>query len=295
VCPPFYQNIQPPSFVKLVLIFSDIVLIRSLFAGICFLAFSAANPLPVSKRQQQLVNGHDPRIVFRGTNWDEAQSTCSQEEFDLLVESTRITDEMVNAFHRTQNYWQGEAWNRYFVRNSDLKGLGNWQYGSWNRNTFAAIKNTIHQASMFPKQGRRNKKGERSCEKQVAYTCRTPKDIPPEKDTCQTAPTKYRGWTGPTARTYDASISPNGWVIQFCPRFFKDGRLRYLNDITKTSKSEKSIGSLRSFEYIIAHEWMHAKIFGYNIMIVDMIGSIPGQPNHQLIYGDSRSHEYAWK
>ena len=53
----------------------------------------------------------------------------------------------------------------------------------------------------------------------------------------------------------------------FCPRFFKDGRARYINRITSGgSRPANEIGSLISYEYIVIHEWMHNKLFGYRFM-----------------------------
>lgn len=58
-----------------------------------------------------------------------------------------------------------------------------------------------------------------------------------------------------------------GWAVVFCPRFFQDGRSKYINEITGGTKKQPSdIASLISYEYIVIHEWMHNKLFGFKFM-----------------------------
>ncbi|KAL9623568.1 MAG: hypothetical protein Q9160_002249 [Pyrenula sp. 1 TL-2023] len=189
----------------------------------------------------------------------------------------------------------------------------------------------IRQVAQFPRKGKKDRRGNWSRTKQTSYRCQ---EIP-NYNKCAKAPNQFGKWTGPYVSIpqdtfFQVLLIPGRtglhilqspvpilkvrWAVVFCPRFFKDGRSRYINEITGGNKKQASeIGFLISFEYIVIHEWMHNKLFGYKFMsksnhrlnrpvllmliirlVEDVKGNIPGQPDGQTIYGDSLCHEYAW-
>ncbi|KAF2674749.1 hypothetical protein BT63DRAFT_408906 [Microthyrium microscopicum] len=265
-----------------------------LYIAISFLSsFVIATPIlhrikSLLKRQSQQL---DPVRVFPGIFWDEAYQTCTTEELDIVVEATRMADEMINAFQNTQGFWATPAWNRYFVRDSSAAGKTNWYSNVRNQDLFIDVINDIKQASMFPKKGRKPAPdGSRSRLKQVGYSCKRPTGVLGTK--CAAGPNSFGKWSGPSAVTwYPSATDGHGWAIEFCPRFFQaEGELRYINDITSNPKSEKSLPGMRSYEYAIAHEWMHTGIFGFRLAIKDL----KEPENDNDVYGDQACHDFAW-
>jgi hypothetical protein len=238
----------------------------------------------LSKRDQL-----DPKKVFQGIFWDDAESDCTADEYAILIEATRMADEMINFLSNTPNWWDTVAWNRYFVRNSNAESPGRWQDGtSGNRQRFVEIRNNVAQVSIYPKKGK-PMNGQLVRRRQVAYSCGMPVGVLSSR--CTAAPDEDGKWHGPTAETYNPRLTSNtGWAIEFCPRFFKSGELRYLNDITMSFKSESSLPILRSYEWAISHEWMHCRLFGYRNDIADLIG----YDHKTVIYGDEACHGFAW-
>jgi hypothetical protein len=53
-----------------------------------------------------------------------------------------------------------------------------------------------------------------------------------------------------------------GDEVTFCPRFFQEGSLQYINERTKQLHRPQDIGALQTYEQTIIHEWMHCKKAG---------------------------------
>ncbi|KAH8705211.1 hypothetical protein BGW36DRAFT_9576 [Talaromyces proteolyticus] len=232
----------------------------------------------------------DPiRSAYRGIHWDDAYSQCTTDEFNILVESSRMALDVTS--YKLGQYWDSPAWHRYFVRDWKTNPTYGWHGNERSQDTFLNIRNNIEQVSKFPREGRKDKRGNWSRSKQTSYRCQ---EIP-NYNKCAKSPNKAGRWTGPSAYTAQPAANPDGWAVVFCPRFFQDGRAKYINRITDgTTKKPSDIGTLISYEYIVIHEWMHNKLFGYKFMIEDVKGNIPGQPDGRTIYGDTLCHEYAW-
>lgn len=235
----------------------------------------------------------DYKAAFPGIYWDQAETTCEDWELAILIEATRMANEMVNKFANSNWWWDSPAWNRYFLRDSKAYPPRGWHGDEQSQNTIAQISNNIRQVAAFPTTGKRNKAGQQGRRQKLAYTCRAPSP-PARRSDCQwDDPAPGKKWTGPSAQTYRPDANNNeGYVVVFCPRFFKDGDLRYINEITKLPKSETSLPTLRSYEWVIAHEWMHATLFGYAAPILDLQANL-GQ-GVVPIHGDENCHKYAW-
>ncbi|KAK4501644.1 hypothetical protein PRZ48_007453 [Zasmidium cellare] len=249
----------------------------------------------------------DYKTAFPGIHWDIAETTCEPDEFDIIVEATRMANEMINYFEKTDRYDKTPAWHRYFVKDESLYFIhpNGWHGNEFTQSVYLNIRNNIRQAAAFPTTGKRNKAGHQGRRQKVAYSCTAP--LPPATpNSCQwDEPGPGQRWTGPSATTSrPAQNNDEGWLIVFCPRFFKDrslNGLRYLNDITKEPKSESSLPTLRSYEYVIAHEWMHTSLFGFKDFIDDLkadlpaVGNVPATGGVVSVYGDRYCHQFAWE
>ncbi|KAM5441432.1 hypothetical protein MferCBS31731_003503 [Microsporum ferrugineum] len=288
-----------------------------IFVYLCLCALSSATPLlqkPRANRDLQPL-----KEAYRGIYWDQAAIDCSDEEFDILAEATRVALEEAS-FHTDGNVWESPAWNRYF---GGLGGIGGWeeqptlltdsilivfrgertyirrhlQYCSSNRNCQQYITSTntvaanIKQVSAFPRKGKPMKlKKDYVREKQVTYRC---KENPEMRKRCAQAPSSGGLWTGPTAYTQQPTLTGAGWETTFCPRFFLEDKVEYINRITERRRPHTEIFRLLSYEYVILHEWMHSDIFGFPAHIEDVVENIPFR-DERRIYGDSLCYKFAW-
>lgn len=54
------------------------------------------------------------------------------------------------------------------------------------------------------------------------------------------------------------------WTIVFCPSFFTNQKLKYLEERSAKPEVASNIYNLDAYERVIAHEIMHAGIVGYS-------------------------------
>ncbi|KAM5467161.1 hypothetical protein MferCBS49748_004092 [Microsporum ferrugineum] len=256
-----------------------------IFVYLCLCALSSATPLlqkPRANRDLQPL-----KEAYRGIYWDQAAIDCSDEEFDILAEATRVALEEAS-FHTDGNVWESPAWNRYF---GGLGGIGGWESSEVKGRTFVDIYTNIKQVSAFPRKGKPMKlKKDYVREKQVTYRC---KENPEMRKRCAQAPSSGGLWTGPTAYTQQPTLTGAGWETTFCPRFFLEDKVEYINRITERRRPHTEIFRLLSYEYVILHEWMHSDIFGFPAHIEDVVENIPFR-DERRIYGDSLCYKFAW-
>ncbi|KAF3480698.1 uncharacterized protein GIQ15_06045 [Arthroderma uncinatum] len=259
-------------------------MILSRFLVYTFLsALAAATPFTKEPRSRDI---QPIREAYPGIFWDDALLQCGDEGFDILVEATRMALEVVT-FRIDGPIWELPAWNRYFI---GLGGKGGWESSELKGRTFVDIRHNIKQVGMFPRNGKPSRGGPFKRTKQVTYRCKEPELT----NRCAQDPSSGGYWRGPTAYTQNPSLTGDGWEIVFCPRFFREDRIRYINRITDGPRlPHTEISRLISYEYAIIHEWMHVDIFGYLFHIEDVVAAVPFHAA-QRIYGDSLCHKFAW-
>lgn len=257
---------------------------------ICCLGFVTAAPLEgPSSRHINIARRDETVSTFRGIYWEEARETCTDAEFDILAEATRMADEMVNNLYGKGDMGATPSWNRYFGGGKIRFG---WYHNDERKGVMTNIQNNILQAARFVKLGKQ-KDGVWKRTNQLTYRC---KPLPGIKDRCVQAPSGSQ-WQGPSAVTFfSAARVDQGNTVVFCPRFFKDGKLAYLNDRTKSHIAPHTISLFDTYERIIAHEWMHGLPCGFKWSIVDVEATITGLEQHGplSVYGDEICHKWAW-
>ncbi|KAI0008094.1 hypothetical protein F4779DRAFT_618968 [Xylariaceae sp. FL0662B] len=197
------------------------------------------------------------REAYRGIHWDDALLQCSTDEFDIILEATRMALDVTSYFMTRE--WESVAWHRYFVKPWKANSLWDWHSSQRNHDLFLNIHDNMYQVSQFPRKGKKDRKGNWSRYKQTSYRCHDVEGY----HKCALAPDEHGIWHGESAYTADGSASLDGWAVVFCPRFFKDGQLKYINRIT-------------------------------DVIDVDE-RDIPDFPNGRMVYGERLSHNFAWK
>ena len=223
--------------------------------------------------------------VFQGIYWQDMYKTCNDEQQKILIEATRMADEMVNAFAKKtpDDITGSSAFNRYFYATP-----------SWGRDPYfqdlMEIYENINSTARFPKIGKGNSRGKSTRAQKVSYYCSSPDNHLP--DFCIKPPPNLKPgekWAPPTAYTSVPSYDRNGWSITLCESFFN---LCYLNDVTKIRYKYQDIAGMNNFEWALAHEWMHAQIFGYPTYIDDQLYT-NGTDQKRKAYGDRDCFWYA--
>ncbi|OGM51358.1 hypothetical protein ABOM_000125 [Aspergillus bombycis] len=225
-----------------------------------------ASPTVQSQR-----NITDIENAYQGIYWKTALVECSDRQFDILVESTRM---MLELTKRTTKPMDTPGWQRFFV--ADPAGVDGWA-SEKHRPDYLQVHNVMTQVNMFPRLGKVGK-DKKKRENQVTYRCPSgPKSrchINPEQITFNNK-TKY------------------GWEISLCDDFF---RLKYLNDITNgEKKSAQSLPDLVSYEHSLAHEWAHVDLLGSSFHVMDITATNPNKPlKEKNVYGAEWSTVLAW-
>lgn len=113
----------------------------------CLLNFAISIPLNHAGDEFRpppltITDGLDPlRAQFRGIYWDVVKTTCETDDFNILVEASRMAVEITN--YRTGVNWSSvhsAAWNRYFVDDSG-SSQGGWQGVSCARIDYILVTN----------------------------------------------------------------------------------------------------------------------------------------------------------
>jgi hypothetical protein len=95
----------------------------SWLALVCILALALASPIEAEAMSQVQPRGPKDTInelnkEFLGIHWDSAKDTCTDEQLDIVIKSTRKAIEMMAFAVDAGEITETAAWNRYFVKDS---------------------------------------------------------------------------------------------------------------------------------------------------------------------------------
>ncbi|KAH7407044.1 hypothetical protein DE146DRAFT_649141 [Phaeosphaeria sp. MPI-PUGE-AT-0046c] len=218
---------------------------------------------------------------FKGIWWnhllEDKDDGCTPEQIDKIVYATRYALKLTELPRTDGQFEYSAAWDRYF------KSYKSWiTSGSDLRATSANIMFNIMQASRYPKDGHTRVASEG---KRVHFTC-NPREHGKAKFSCaegkQTAAVTVSGRGSEWER----------WTLIFCPYFFSTDKLGYLEEKTNGKRErENGVAFLRTYEHVLAHEFMHVDMFGHKNRIKDIKAQLEDHGGMVDAYGDDHCHE----
>ena len=260
----------------------------------CLSALTFAKPVSINELSDRDMDA--AAQAYKGINWDLVMEECGPESTNILLEATRMAVQMTN--YKTNfddRYYRGAAWNRFFVADSSVRGVqGTWMGIETRRHIFHRMRDALAQLREFPVKGKKNRMGEHTIYTKITYRCKEDTAL---YNKCAQTPDSSGRWSGPDAYTIEPTHSEfSAWTITFCPKLFKQGKVRYINDITKFKLGPSGIATFQTFEGVIIHEWMHSDIaVGFIDHIRDVKGVLEGSNHAVLMYGATLCYQWAWQ